>query len=76
MSHHNHVDKYIMPTVLHKWSTHQADLFEGLKKKKTVSLGGDMRADSPGHNAKYGSYSVMDLNTNQIVDIKLVQVNR
>lgn len=33
-----------------------------------------MRADSPGHCAKYGSYSMMDLEANRIIDIQLVQV--
>uniref|UniRef100_A0A672JS93 Uncharacterized protein n=1 Tax=Sinocyclocheilus grahami TaxID=75366 RepID=A0A672JS93_SINGR len=50
-------------------------MLEELKQSKTVSLGGDMRADSPGHCVKYGSYSMMDLSTNTIVDIQLVQSN-
>ena len=76
MTHRNHVQKYILPSVLHKWRLHQSNLLEGLKQRETVILGGDMRADSPGHCAKYGSYSMMDLSTNKIVDIQLVQVNR
>ena len=39
-------------------------------------LGGDRRADSPGHSAKYGSYSVLELNHNIILDIQLVQVKK
>lgn len=76
MAHRNHVHNYILPSVLHKWRLHQADLLERLKQRESVFLGGDMRADSPGHCAKYGSYSMMDLNTNKIVDIQLVQVRR
>uniref|UniRef100_A0AAV2LZS8 Uncharacterized protein n=1 Tax=Knipowitschia caucasica TaxID=637954 RepID=A0AAV2LZS8_KNICA len=34
-----------------------------------------MRADSPGHSAKYGSYTMMDLKSNKVVDIQLVQSN-
>ncbi|XP_057195137.1 uncharacterized protein LOC130557432 isoform X2 [Triplophysa rosa] len=75
MTHRNHVHNYILPSVLHKWRSHQTNLLEGLKQKQNVSLGGDMRADSPGHCAKYGSYSMMDLSTNKIVDIQLVQSN-
>ncbi|XP_016112775.1 uncharacterized protein [Sinocyclocheilus grahami] len=41
-----------------------------------VIVGGDMRADSPGHSAKYGSYTMMDLHTNTVVDNKLVQSNK
>ena len=39
-----------------------------------VTLGGDGRADSPGHSAKYGSYTVLELNTNKVIGIELVQV--
>jgi solute carrier family 8 (sodium/calcium exchanger) len=39
-----------------------------------VVVGGDGRADSPGHCAKFGSYSIMDLQRNKVLDIQLVQV--
>ncbi|XP_051977582.1 uncharacterized protein LOC127639555 [Xyrauchen texanus] len=42
---------------------------------KAVVLGGDMRADSPGHCAKYGSYTMMNLEDNKMVDIQLIQSN-
>ena len=45
-----------------------------MKSKDGVILGGDMRADSPGHNAKYGSYTVMDIETGNVIDVQLVQV--
>ncbi|ELU07532.1 hypothetical protein CAPTEDRAFT_138427, partial [Capitella teleta] len=38
-------------------------------------IGGDGRADTPGHCAKYGSYTVMDLKRRQILDTQLVQSN-
>ena len=37
-------------------------------------LSGDGRADSPGHSAKYGSYTVIDISCNKVMDFKLVQV--
>ena len=37
-------------------------------------LGGDGWSDSLGHSAKYGSYSILELTCNKIVDFKLVQV--
>jgi len=39
-----------------------------------LSLGGDGRSDSPGHCAKFGSYTLMDLEHNVILDTELVQV--
>ena len=37
-------------------------------------IGGDGRADSPGHSAKYGSYGILDLTTNKVINMQLVQV--
>ena len=41
-----------------------------------LAIGGDGRADSPGHSAKYGSYGIIDLSTNKDLHIELVQVNK
>ena len=43
-------------------------------KGRELILGGDGLCDSPGHSAKYGSYSLMDLEKNNILDSQLVQV--
>ena len=34
-------------------------------------LAGDGRSDSPGHSAKYGSYSILELTCNKIVDVQV-----
>ena len=49
--------------------------FECIKKqKRKLALSADGTADSPGHSAKYGSYSVIDMSCSKVVDFKLVQV--
>ena len=40
-----------------------------------LSLRGDGRSDSPGHSAKYGAYTLMDLHHNMVLDVELVQVS-
>ena len=46
-----------------------------------ATLAGDARCDSPGHNAKYGSYTLMHIDgdgrkgTNEIMSLELVQVS-
>jgi Transposase len=40
-----------------------------------IVIGGDGRADSPGHSAKFGSYTTMELRLNKVIDIQLVQSN-
>ena len=50
-------------------------MIEELKtEKKKLMVGGDGRADSPGHSAKYGTYSLLELLCNKIVDFQLVRV--
>ena len=39
------------------------------------NLGRDGRADSPGHSAKYGSHSVLDCDSNNVLEMQLVQVS-
>ncbi|XP_026128189.1 uncharacterized protein LOC113108962 isoform X2 [Carassius auratus] len=68
-----HARAFIEPAVIHHWKVTQDVNLQRLSQEKKVILGGDMRADSPGYSAKYGSYTMMDLNTNTIVDIQLVQ---
>ncbi|XP_063046055.1 uncharacterized protein LOC134440057 [Engraulis encrasicolus] len=70
-----HARAFIEPAILHHWKVMQDTTLERLTQEGNVILGGDMRADSPGHSAKYGSYTMMDLRTNTIVDIQLVQSN-
>ncbi|CAM4569027.1 unnamed protein product [Leuciscus chuanchicus] len=36
-------------------------------------VAGDCRSDSPGHSAKYGSYSLIEERVNKVVDVQLVQ---
>lgn len=41
---------------------------------RPLILGGDGRADSPGHSAKFGTYTTMELEANVVLDLQLVQV--
>ena len=66
---------YLQPAVSAVWQREQASLFEDVQSRnEPLNLGGDGRADSPGHSAKYGSYSVMDFHTGKVLVIQLVQV--
>ena len=66
---------YLVPSVLNVWGRKQDELFDNLRQEgRPVKLGGDARCCSPGHTAKFGSYSVMDLQTSKVLDLQLVQV--
>ncbi|KAI2664085.1 Chaperone protein DnaJ [Labeo rohita] len=71
----SHAQRYTEPAIVHSWKTAQDGMLQQLSQEQNIVLGGDLRADSPGHSAKYGSYSVMDLRTSSITDVQLVQSN-
>lgn len=70
-----HQKQFLLPTITTVWQSEQSRLLEIAKKKGTpLVLGGDGRADSPGHCAKFGSYSMLDLGQGKVIDVQLVQV--
>jgi hypothetical protein len=57
------------------WQKNQREMFDSLRDGGlAVKLGGDARCCSPGHTAKFGSYSFMNLDTSKVLDVQLVQV--
>ncbi|KAL2087073.1 hypothetical protein ACEWY4_018132 [Coilia grayii] len=77
MFHHDtfrrHARMYIEPAIVHKWRTAQGGMLAELCQQQNVILGGDMRTDSPGQNARFGSYTMMDLRRNTVIDVQLVE---
>lgn len=65
---------YLTIAVKSVWLNNQEKLLHSLHGA-VLNIGGDGRCCSPGHTAKFGSYSVMDLNSSKILDVQLVQVN-
>lgn len=66
----------LLPAINEIWSGYQFNLIQQLLAlKKPLVIGGDGRADSPGHSAKYGSYTLMELEHKAILEVQLVQVN-
>ena len=51
-----------------------ASLVRNLTRERECKLSGDGRHDSPGHNAKYVTYSLMNQQTNEIVAFAVKQV--
>ena len=71
-----HSRKYLQPTVYQVWKTEQEKLFHCLQSMSgKLEIGGDGRADSPGHCAKYGSYTTLETRINKVIDVQLVQSN-
>ena len=61
--------------ILPVWMRSKSELLQKLTtENRGLILGGDGRADSPGHSAKYGSYSLMELKMGSVINVELVQV--
>ncbi len=66
--------KCLLPVIDNKWKSCQKEIINELKKEDHVDICGDGRCDSPGHSAKYGTYTVMDESTKKVVEFNVVQV--
>ncbi len=66
---YEHQKSYLHVAISNVWSRLQTQAFD-----EPLTIGGDGRCDSPGHSAKYGSYNLMELRHNMVLDIELVQV--
>ncbi|XP_078327710.1 uncharacterized protein LOC111106332 isoform X2 [Crassostrea virginica] len=73
---HQHQKYYLHPAVSTLWKEFQNNYFDQKTKQGDgLVLGGDGRADTPGHSAKYGSYAMLDMDLMLVIDIQLVQSN-
>ena len=61
---------YLFPVINEAWEAEQNSVFSELEIEY-LWLSGDCRCDSPGHSAKYGTYTMID----QLSDFQIVQVS-
>lgn len=67
---YRHQAELLIPTVSWQWKLEQEELVREAIEGGSVTLGGGMWTDSP---AKYSSYTMMNLQSNKVIDIQLVQ---
>ena len=65
-------NSHLFPVVHHTWEAEQVKLIQQLQQLPSVDLCGDGRSDSPGHSAKYGTYTMMDETSTRIVEFDIV----
>ena len=73
-TYHYHQWNILIPAVNTCWRKEQQEVIASAQGVPLV-VGGDGRADSPDHCAKYGSYTIHDLKQNKVLDLQLVQVS-
>lgn len=71
---YKHQDRYLFPVVNDAWEKESFKVMEELSNAEIVKLNGDGRCDSPGHNAKYGTYTFMDSQSKKVATFSVVQV--
>ena len=80
-----HQKNTLIPVIQEQWLQNRSKIIEQIKDQQLpdeqLILAGDARCDSPGHNAKYGSYTLMlttgsGMNgSGKIVAMEMVQVS-
>ena len=60
--------KYLFPAVNSVYEKRRNEIVERVKSVKELNLVGDGRFDSPGHSAKYGTYTFMNEDSKEIID--------
>ena len=73
-SYHKIQRKYLFPCIHKVYKTFQATLIDEAKALGSLNVSGNARCDSPGYNAKYSTYSLMNLTSNQVIDFPVVHV--
>ena len=66
-------NKYLFPVVNKAWKEERSSVLDEVKSNGAVNLIGDGRCDSPGHNAKYCTYTMMT-DEGKVAAINVVQV--
>ena len=70
-----HQKRYLEPAVISVWEAKQSTLLaQCLSTGDPLVISGDGWADSLGHSAKYGSYRIIDLVSNKVIHLELVQL--
>ena len=69
-----HKKTILLPVVEQAWIKRQSAILKQMKQSISVDVCGDRRCDSPGHSAKYGTYTLMNEKTNLIIEFSVVQV--
>jgi len=69
-----HQKHYLQPAIMEVWNEHKQCLLDSvIRENRELTLGGDGLADTPGHSAKYSSYTMMDLDESRVIDVQFVQ---
>ena len=68
-------EQFLFPVLKSTWEEEQKTVLNQLKARESGAvLAGDGRCDSPGHSAKYCTYTFLDVESKKVVDFNVVAV--
>ena len=67
-------EKYLFPAINYVYKNRRNNIIEKLKTER-LSVVGDSRNDSPGYSAEFGTYTIMNANSNEIIDFFIAHVS-
>ncbi len=71
-----HQKHILNPAIGAVFANQQERILTVLKLENSpLVIGGDGRADSPGHSAKFGTYTMMDLDADLVLEVEQMQVS-
>ncbi|KAF3842786.1 hypothetical protein F7725_001635 [Dissostichus mawsoni] len=69
-----HQQSILCEAIQRLWRERQTWMMSALQADhENIVCGGDGRADTPGHSAKYGTYTLMELQKGAVIDVEVVQ---
>ena len=72
---YSYQDKYLFKVVNETWLNESARAQAYAKQNNHTLFSGDGRCDSPGHCAKYSTYSLQNQSTGEILTLNITQVS-
>ena len=66
--------KFLYPAIHLVYTTNRELLFESVKEESEIYLLGDVMCESPGYNAKYGTYTLMNNQSGHVLDFHISHV--
>ena len=72
---YNTRQRFLFPVLNQAWKHEQETVRQELVNKGAININGDGRCDSPGHSAKYGTYTLLDDDSGKVVAFSVVQVS-
>ena len=73
-SFNSYQQRYLFPVVNNEWLKNRDQKINEMLLRGPAKLCGDGRCDSPGHSAKYSTYSLQNQDTSEILALNTTQV--